>query len=145
MNNGNSNGLIMGARILLALYFLLPGIAKFAAPDQQLELMIHHGLPYAAVLLMIAGVANVGGALLLLFNRYVKLTSLGFVLYIVLINFFLHDFWNFEGIEAAHETQNFFKNLGILAGLLALAGASPSRGLRLSGLAQSDAKASSTE
>jgi len=140
MNNGNSNGLIMGARILLALYFLLPGIAKFATPDQQLELMAHHGLPYAAVLLMIAGLANVGGALLLLFNRYVKLTSLGFVLYILVINFFLHDFWNFEGIEAAHETQNFFKNLGILAGLLALAGASPSRALSLKGLMQSDAK-----
>jgi putative oxidoreductase len=141
MTNGNSSGLIMGARILLALYFLLPGIAKFATPDQQLELMILHGVPYAAVLLVIAGIANVGGGLLLLANRYVKLTSLGFVLYILVINFFLHDFWNFEGIKAAHETQNFFKNLGILAGLLALAGASPSRGFSLKGLMQSDAKA----
>lgn len=142
MNDGISTGLISGGRILLGLYFLGPGLAKFGAADQQIELMVHHGLPYAAPLLMVAGVANVGGGLLLLANRYVQLTSLGFVLYIVVINFFLHDFWNFEGIEAAHETQNFFKNLGILAGLLVLAGASPSRSLSLKGLARSDARVS---
>ncbi len=142
MAGENSNGLTSAGRVLLGLYFLLPGLAKFGAPDQQIELMVHHGLPYAVPLLMVAGVANVGGGLLLLANRYVRLTSLGFVLYIVVINFFLHDFWNFEGLEAAHETQNFFKNLGILAGLLVLAGASPWRRLSLSGLARSDARAS---
>jgi len=140
MNSGNSSGLVSAGRILIALYFLLPGLMKFGAPDQQLELMQHHGLPYAAFLLLIAGIANVGGAVLLLANRYVRLTALGFVLYILVINFFLHDFWNFEGLEAAHETQNFFKNLGILAGLLVLAGASPSRRLSLKGLARSDAQ-----
>lgn len=145
MVDGKSRRLIVAARVLLALYFLLPGIAKFAVPDQQLELMARHGLPYAAVLLMIAGFANVGGALLLLANRYVRLASLGFVLYILVINVLLHDFWNFEGIEAAHETQNFFKNLGILAGLLALAGASPSRPIGLKGFWLSDAKVSSAE
>jgi putative oxidoreductase len=142
MNGGNSTRLISGGRVLLGLYFLLPGLAKFGAADQQIELMVHHGLPYTAPLLMIAGVANIGGGLALLANRYVRLTSLGFVLYIVVINFFLHDFWNFEGIEAAHETQNFFKNLGILAGLLVLAGASPSRRLSLKELARSDARTS---
>ncbi len=140
MNSGNSSGLISTGRILIALYFLLPGLMKFAAADQQLELMQHHGLPYAAFLLFIAGIANVGGAFLLLANRYVRLTALGFVLYILVINYFLHDFWNFEGLEAAHETQNFFKNLGILAGLLALAGASPWRRLSLKGLARSDSR-----
>jgi putative oxidoreductase len=34
----------------------------------------------------------------------------------------LHDFWNFSGLEGEHEGQNFFKNLGILAGCLMLAG-----------------------
>jgi putative oxidoreductase len=40
----------------------------------------------------------------------------------VIINFNLHDFWNFSGMEGQHETQNFVKNLGILAGCLMLAG-----------------------
>jgi putative oxidoreductase len=34
----------------------------------------------------------------------------------------LHDFWNvYEGVDSKHEMQNFFKNLGIFAGLLLLA------------------------
>ena len=40
----------------------------------------------------------------------------------VLINFNLHDFWNtYEGVNSDHELQNFYKNLGIFAGLLLLA------------------------
>jgi putative oxidoreductase len=38
------------------------------------------------------------------------------------INVSLHDFWNYSGVEGAHEMQNFIKNLGIFAGLLVLSG-----------------------
>jgi putative oxidoreductase len=133
--------LITAGRWLLALYFFGPGIAKFVAQDQQLELMARHGIPYIEVLLIVAGIANVVGGLLLFTNRYVRLTSLGFVLYILVINVMLHDFWNFSGIEGQHETQNFFKNLGILAGLLVLAGAAPWRRISFQGLLKSDARA----
>ena len=35
----------------------------------------------------------------------------------------MHDFWNFEaGTEQSHEMQNFIKNLGIMAGLMFVAG-----------------------
>ena len=133
--------LLMGAgRWLLGLYFFGPGMAKFLVPGQQLELMARHGIPAPELMLIVAGLANVVGALLLFTNRYVRLTSLGFVLYILVINVMLHDFWNFSGIEGQHETQNFFKNLGILAGLLVLAGASPWRRISLLELKQSDAR-----
>jgi len=141
MDRSTSPLLVTAGRWLLALYFFGPGIAKFVAQDQQLELMARHGIPYVDVLLIVAGIANVMGALLLFTNRYVRLTSLGFVLYILVINVLLHDFWNFSGIEGQHETQNFFKNLGILAGLLVLAGASPWRRISLQGLLKSDARA----
>ena len=114
----------LAGRILLALYFFVPGIAKLLAPNSQVEMMQHHNIAYALPLLYIAGAAQVIGALLLLINRQVRLVSLGFVLYIIVINALVHDFWNFTGIEAAHELQNFIKNLGILAGLLILAGIS---------------------
>ena len=109
-------------RSLLAAYFILPGIAKFAAWQTHIELMHHHNMPFAAPLLFLAGIANfvLGG--LLLADRHVRLAAYGCVLYILLVNFNLHDFWNFSGLEGAHETQNFVKNLGILAGCLMLAG-----------------------
>lgn len=128
----------MAGRVLLALYFLVPGLAKLLAPASQVEMMQHHNISYALPLLYVAGAAQVIGALLLLANRYVRLASLGFVVYIIVINALMHDFWHFTGIEAAHEIQNFMKNLGVLAGLLVLAGVSPKRELRLKALLRSD-------
>jgi putative oxidoreductase len=52
----------------------------------------------------------------------VVVCALGFALMTILINFNLHDFWNtYEGVNPEREAQNFFKNLGIFAGLLLLA------------------------
>jgi putative oxidoreductase len=125
-------------RWLLALYFLVPGIMKFLAFPMHVGLMTLHKVPFPAQLLVIAGSAQIIGALLLMANRFVRFTALGFVIYIILINLLLHDFWNFTGIVAGHELQNFIKNLGILAGLLVLAGYAPWRFPTLKGLATSD-------
>jgi putative oxidoreductase len=44
----------------------------------------------------------------------------------LLINVFMHDFWNdYPGGNAQHELQNFIKNLGIFAGLVRLAARLP--------------------
>ena len=109
-------------RILLGVYFLLPGIMKITFWGMHVQLMQHHNIAFTEPLLAIAAVANIGLGLLLIFNRYVRFAAYACVVYIVMINIGLHDFWNFTGIEAEHETQNFVKNLGILAGLLVLAG-----------------------
>ncbi len=140
MEGASSKMLITIGRTLTALYFFVPGIAKLLAPASQLEMMQHHGLPYALPLLYLAGISQTIGAVLLATNRYVRLTSLGFVFYILVINVTMHGFWNFTGIEAAHELQNHIKNLGILAGLLVLAGVSPKRKTSLRGVLRSDSK-----
>jgi putative oxidoreductase len=137
-NDNTANIMITAGRWLVALYFLVPGIMKFAAFPMHVGLMELHKVPQPALLLVIAGVVQIIGALLLFTNRFVRFSALGFVVYTILINVMLHDFWNFDGIKASHEIQNFIKNLGILAGLLVLAGASPSRKLELGSLLRSD-------
>ena len=109
-------------RILMGLYFVLPGLAKFANWQMHIELMLHHNVPFTAPLLLLAGITNLLLGFMLLSNRHVRLAAYGCAVYIIIININLHDFWNFSGIEGVHETQNFFKNLGILAGCLILAG-----------------------
>jgi len=87
----------------------------------------------------VAAVANVAGGLLLISGRHVCLTALGLVVYVLLVNVLLHDFWNdHAGVSAEWEMQNFIKNLGILAGLLVLAGHSGARPLTLKGWWRSD-------
>jgi putative oxidoreductase len=97
-----------------------------------------HGIPFAAPLLWFAAIVNIFGGLFLISGRHVKFVAYGFVVYILMVNFLLHDFWTMEGDGVAHETQNFVKNLAILAGLLVLAGSSAARKLLLSGWWRSD-------
>ena len=109
-------------RIFLALYFLIPGISKFTSWDSSVALMEAHNMRMIPVLLVIAGIAQVVGSISLLFNKHVVICALGFAVMTLLINFNLHDFWNtYEGVSADRELQNFYKNLGIFAGLLLLA------------------------
>jgi putative oxidoreductase len=109
-------------RIFLALYFLIPGISKFTSWNTSVALMEAHNMKMIPILLAIAGIAQVVGSISLLLNRYVVICALGFAVMTLLINFNLHDFWNtYEGVNPDRELQNFYKNLGIFAGLLLLA------------------------
>ena len=116
------NFLINIGRIFLALYFLLPGIGKFISWDAQIMLMETHNMKMVPFLLVVAGIIQIAGSISLLLKRHVVFCALGFAAMTILINLNLHDFWNvYEGVNAKHEAQNFFKNLGIFAGLLLLA------------------------
>jgi putative oxidoreductase len=139
-----STPIMTAGRVLIALYFLVPGIMKFIAFPMHVALMTLHKVPFPSQLLLVAGMAQIIGAVLLLANRFVRFNALGFVAYILIINVTLHDFWNFEGMVAGHEMQNFIKNLGILAGLLVLAGVSAWRMPSIKGLLTSDSQTAST-
>ena len=116
------SALIHMGRGLLAIYFLLPGIMKFVSWDMHVSLMETHGMVMVPALLAIAGVTQIGASICLFFNKKVVVCALGLAVMVLLINLNLHDFWNvYEGVDTTNETQNFFKNLGIMAGLLLLA------------------------
>ena len=116
------SALIHTGRGLLALYFLLPGVMKFMQWDMHVALMETHGMAMAPVLLAVAGITQVGASICLFLNKQVVICALGLAVMVLLINLNLHDFWNiYEGVDVKHETQNFFKNMGIFAGLLLLA------------------------
>jgi len=114
--------LLTSGRILLALYFLIPGIMKFVSWDMHVGLMEKHNMPFVPVLLAAAGVFQIVAAILLIANRYTAIVALMLAGLVLVINVNLHDFWNLAGLEGAHEMQNFIKNLGIFAGLLLLSG-----------------------
>ena len=116
------SALIHTGRGLLALYFLLPGVMKFIQWDMHVALMETHGMAMAPLLLAVAGVTQVGASVCLFLNKQVVICALGLAAMVLLINLNLHDFWNiYEGVDTERETQNFFKNMGIFAGLLLLA------------------------
>ena len=118
----NSQGyfLIIG-RCILGLYFLLPGAMKIFYWDKHVDLMLQHNMILIPYLLALAAIVEIllGGMILFNYNIFFSATML--VGLVILINLNLHDFWNYTGIEGAHELQNFIKNIGIMGGLLVLA------------------------
>tara|TARA_A100001015_G_C14871271_1_gene664483 strand:+ start:389 stop:775 length:387 start_codon:yes stop_codon:yes gene_type:complete len=108
-------------RFLLGIYFLLPGISKFLLFESNFDLVVERQVPFPTFSLFLIGVLQIIFGLLLILGRKVSLSSLVLVIVTLLINFYIHDFWNMSGEESQqHETQNFIKNLGIIAGLLLL-------------------------
>ncbi|WP_139686185.1 DoxX family protein [Vibrio tasmaniensis] len=114
--------LLITGRVLLALYFLLPGIMKFTAWDGHLALMEKHGMIMIPFLLALAAICQITSSLMIIANRYVAIAAIILAVLVLIINVNLHDFWNFTGTDAGHEKQNFIKNIAIFAGLLILSG-----------------------
>ena len=108
-------------RMLLGLYFLLPGISKIPTYTGTTEYMLLHNIPLASILLPITIVLQIGLGVMLIIGYRIKESALILAALTIFINIGMHDFWNeYPNTDAGHETQNFVKNLAIFAGLLVL-------------------------
>jgi len=115
------NFFITVGRMLLGLYFLLPGISKIPTYAGTTEYMLLHNIPLASILLPITIVLQIGLGVMLIIGYRIKESALILAALTIFINIGMHDFWNeYPNTDAGHETQNFVKNLAIFAGLLVL-------------------------
>ncbi|MDT0595972.1 DoxX family protein [Glaciecola petra] len=122
-NGGLENISILIGRVLLGLYFLLPGIQKVLQFDTMLAYMTRHEVPFTQMLLVITLVLQIVAGLALISGFKVKVFAFSLAILTLIINFYMHNFWSLpEGGDVARETQNFVKNLGIFAGLMVLSG-----------------------
>lgn len=117
------NVCLLSGRTLMGFYFILPAVSKIADFEGTSTYMAAHNVPMISILLVITIIIQLGagGALIVGFKGKWAATLLAGL--VLLISLFMHNFWDYpKGMEQAHETQNFFKNMGIVAGLLVIAG-----------------------
>ena len=108
-------------RFLLGLYFLLPGLSKVFLFQDNLDVVVLREVPFPYLSLSLVAIVQIFFGIMLMLGKYVHTGALVLAAVTLLINFYIHDFWNMaEDANQAHETQNFVKNLGIFAGLLVL-------------------------
>ena len=111
-------------RVLLGLYFLLPGITKIPSYSGTTEYMMLHNIPLAGILLPITIVLQIVLGSMLIIGYRIKESALILAALTIFINIGVHDFWNeYPNTDSSHEIQNFVKNLGIFAGLIVLSAA----------------------
>ncbi|TDF35163.1 DoxX family protein [Alteromonadaceae bacterium M269] len=113
---------LLVGRLLLGLYFILPGLQKITQFETMSQYMASHNVPFVPVLLVITIVIQIAAGLALIIgykSRFAAFILAGLTL---VISIYMHNFWNLpEGGDVAHETQNFVKNMAIMAGLLIVA------------------------
>lgn len=115
----------LAGRILLGLYFLIPGIMKIVDWDGSSAYMANHGMVFIPFFLALTIVMQVGGAVCLFANYRTAIVAFLLAGLTLVISVVMHNFWAMEeGLQQQHEMQNFIKNLAIMAGLMVLAGSS---------------------
>ena len=128
MNKYSDINLFIG-RIIIAVYFLIFGaLLKIFTYNLTLQYMIEHDVPLTHLALILTIIIQFICSILILIGMHSRIAAFILVLLTIIINFYMHDFWNMsESIEPRHELQNFVKNTGIIAGLLILSAVNPGK------------------
>ena len=87
------------------------------------EYMASKGMVMIPVFLGLTILLQLGGGLAVLVGYQTKIAAFLLAGLTLVISIVMHDFWDVsDALQRGHETQNFVKNMGIMAGLLAMAG-----------------------
>ncbi len=112
--------LLLG-RFLLGAYFIIPGVQKITQYEFMMQYMSRHSVPFIDVLLPVTIILQILLGLVVIFGFKTKLSAFLLAAITLLISMYMHNFCDLpEGSDVVHETQNFFKNMAIMAGLLVL-------------------------
>ena len=121
MNSDFDKHIYITGRVLIGLYFLIPGIFKILSFSEYIQIVTINDVPFPALSLIIVIMCQLIFGSSIILGRFLKVGSIVLALNVALFNFYIHDFWNIDDvINKNHEMQNFIKNSAIIAGLLVL-------------------------
>ena len=116
----DSSSFLIG-RVILGLYFFVFGFGKVFTYQDIESLMLLKEVPLVVLTLPLTIAIQTIFGLLIIFGKYLRLSGLVLFILTLLINYYIHNFWDLAGDPSqAHEMQNFIKNTAIAGGLLIL-------------------------
>ncbi len=117
---GRQDGLILLARILMMVLFVLFGWVKLTDFGGTVAEMTHLGLPLPVVAAVVAIIMEFFVGLALVVGLYVRPLALLLAAYTLATAFIGHHYWTLTGSARLFNEINFYKNISIVAGLLLL-------------------------
>ncbi|MDA3922846.1 MAG: DoxX family protein [Salinisphaera sp.] len=121
------NPLLLIARLLIAWLFVLFGWSKLIGFAGTVAYMQHKGAPLPTVAAAIAVIMEVPVALAIAAGLFTRPLVLLMALYTLGTALIGHPYWTMSGAEQYANEINFYKNIAIIGGLLALYVAGPGR------------------
>lgn len=114
------NEIILLARVLLMILFLISGWGKLTGFSGTVAYMASLGAPAPMLAAAIAVVMEFFVAIALIVGFYTRPLAFLFALFALGTALIGHQFWNMADPERAANVTNFLKNLSIMGGLLLL-------------------------
>lgn len=109
------------ARILMAVIFIISGFGKITGFAGTTAWMASMGLPFPAVLLVLATVVELGGGIALALGFQVRYSAALLALFTLAITPVFHAFWAAAPEAAEIQKLMFLKNLAMAGGLIHMA------------------------
>jgi putative oxidoreductase len=109
---------VVVARLLLALMFILAGIGKFTGLEGTAGYIASKGLPMPAVLAFLTAVLEVVGGVALAIGYQARIAGLLLALFTLVATFLFHNFWAMPPDQSFVQQLMFMKNLAVAGGLL---------------------------
>lgn len=122
-----SDVVLLVARVMLVALFVLFGWTKITGFGGTVSYMASVGAPAPTLSAIIAVVMEFFVGLLIVAGFYTRPLAVLLALYTLGTGFIAHHFWNMTGPEQLENMINFYKNVSIAGGLLALSIAGPGR------------------
>ncbi|MGY2364775.1 DoxX family protein [Pseudomonas azotoformans] len=114
------NELILLARILLVILFLITGWGKLINFDGTVSYMSSLGAPLPMIAAGIAVVMEFFVAILLVLGFYTRPLAFLYILFVLGASLIGHHFWTMVDPQRSANMINFFKNFSIMGGFLLL-------------------------
>jgi putative oxidoreductase len=111
----------LAARLLLTAEFLVAVNGKIFGWSGQAAYMAAHGMTMIAPLLAAALVIEAAGSVCLITGIQARAAGAVMCIYLGIVSVRLHDFWNQSAGMSGMNATEFFKNLGMMGGLLMIA------------------------
>jgi len=113
------NGCLLLGRLLMGSYFIIPAVSKINNFSGTSSYMEQHNVPMVSVLLVVTILIQLTAGVAIIVGFKGKAAAFLLAGLTLVISIFMHNFWDIEeSLARSHELQNFFKNMGIMAGLL---------------------------
>lgn len=120
LNDKLQNAAALTGRILLALIFITSGFAKLTGYEGTAGYMQSAGLPLVNVLLPLAILVELGGGLALAFGWKTRLSAAALFLFLIPTTVIFHAYWAAPADQVMMQQINFWKNVSIMGGMLAV-------------------------
>lgn len=116
-----NNALNLVGRLFLVALFLPAGLSKLSGFEGTVGYIQSVGLPWPAVAAAAALALEILGSVALLIGFQTRLVASVLAIFTLVASIFFHAFWAAVPEQAFVQQLLFFKNIGVIGGLLVLA------------------------